>query len=444
MEVMAYLPPPIPDRLNFFKAPIMKDLLYPGGNAPSATFAALRKKFVYLQGNRVLGNIGAGQTADFSALRNELEKRGLTADSKGAQPAAGVVAALEPLRGMILDLRAAAAQRPLEANSIVSPEQRLAALRPGSPQPPDLSLDSVFFLGWALALRAQAELAIGDIDDASADTIMTLRLARGNMSPPATVLGVLVGNALLGLAAQPIWQGCANHQWNAAQLVHFQDLMETLNPVADYDRSVRLRRAATSYFLMQMPGRDIRTFYRPQDMGVPRWPWALRGWREQNVIRSWNAFEKDVIGCLDPAAGCVRPSRAEEGARQLALIARSSSPYDALLRVSYQRPSIPINFAMGTAQSENIREEAITGCALERFRLARGAYPDTLDALTGKYLPHPTHDVIDGRPLRYLLDADGSFKLYSIGWNERDDGGVPDPKGSPASGDWVWFSKVMR
>ena len=47
--------------------------------------------------------------------------------------------------------------------------------------------------------------------------------------------------------------------------------------------------------------------------------------------------------------------------------------------------------------------------------------------------------MIGGEAYRYRRATDGSFLLYSIGWNEKDDGGKPgktlfDEK----DGDWVW------
>ena len=46
------------------------------------------------------------------------------------------------------------------------------------------------------------------------------------------------------------------------------------------------------------------------------------------------------------------------------------------------------------------------------------------------------HDIIGGQPLKYRRTADGQFVLYSIGWNEKDDGGVPGK--TDTEGDWVW------
>ena len=51
----------------------------------------------------------------------------------------------------------------------------------------------------------------------------------------------------------------------------------------------------------------------------------------------------------------------------------------------------------------------------------------------GEKLPH---DIIGGQPLKYHRTADARFVLYSVGWNEKDDGGVPGKAG--AEGDWVW------
>jgi hypothetical protein len=52
------------------------------------------------------------------------------------------------------------------------------------------------------------------------------------------------------------------------------------------------------------------------------------------------------------------------------------------------------------------------------------------------------HDVIGGQPLHYRRTDDGQFVLYSVGWNETDDGGVVgETKGKVAGfefGDWVW------
>jgi hypothetical protein len=87
---------------------------------------------------------------------------------------------------------------------------------------------------------------------------------------------------------------------------------------------------------------------------------------------------------------------------------------------------------------------ARTAIALERDRLAHGEFPEVLDALAPQFIAQVPHDVIGGGPLKYRRTADGQFVLYSIGWNERDDGGVvvfnkgSTPDVDREEGDWVW------
>jgi hypothetical protein len=85
---------------------------------------------------------------------------------------------------------------------------------------------------------------------------------------------------------------------------------------------------------------------------------------------------------------------------------------------------------------------ARVACALERYRLAHGEYPETLDVLAPQFIETIPHDIINGQPLHYRRTDEGKFLLYSIGWNEKDDGGqmVLTSNGSldRYNGDWVW------
>ena len=50
--------------------------------------------------------------------------------------------------------------------------------------------------------------------------------------------------------------------------------------------------------------------------------------------------------------------------------------------------------------------------------------------------------LINGRPLHYVPTDDGQFVLYSVGWNEKDDGGQTSIRKDGSveldSPDWVW------
>ncbi len=86
---------------------------------------------------------------------------------------------------------------------------------------------------------------------------------------------------------------------------------------------------------------------------------------------------------------------------------------------------------------------ARTACALERYQLAHEEYPESLDALVPQFIANcrMTSSVAS----LYTIAAQGTakFVLYSVGWNEKDDGGVTgymphSPMPSFELGDWVW------
>jgi hypothetical protein len=90
----------------------------------------------------------------------------------------------------------------------------------------------------------------------------------------------------------------------------------------------------------------------------------------------------------------------------------------------------------------------VTAIALKRYELRHYQLPATLDQLTPDLLQTVPIDCMDGQPLRYRPNADGTFLLYSVGENGVDDGGNPSlEKGVTSSSyywqnlhalDWVW------
>jgi hypothetical protein len=91
------------------------------------------------------------------------------------------------------------------------------------------------------------------------------------------------------------------------------------------------------------------------------------------------------------------------------------------------------------ATAQTAFNQAAIACALERYRLANGHYPETLMALAPRFISSLPDDVITGEPYKYRLTDDGRFVLYSVGWDEKDDGGVPGKLlFDQEKGDWVW------
>jgi hypothetical protein len=87
----------------------------------------------------------------------------------------------------------------------------------------------------------------------------------------------------------------------------------------------------------------------------------------------------------------------------------------------------------------------VLACALERYRLANGRFPVSLEALNPGFIQRVPRDLMTGSPLHYALKEDSRFTLYSVGWNERDDGGsIAKSTGGQTDteqADWVWSSE---
>lgn len=91
------------------------------------------------------------------------------------------------------------------------------------------------------------------------------------------------------------------------------------------------------------------------------------------------------------------------------------------------------------------RQMVITAIALKRYQLRHGIYPSDLAALVPEFLPAVSRDPVDGQPLRYRANTDGTFTLYSVGEDGEDQGGNPKPADEKSESrqwqrgrDWVW------
>jgi hypothetical protein len=73
------------------------------------------------------------------------------------------------------------------------------------------------------------------------------------------------------------------------------------------------------------------------------------------------------------------------------------------------------------------RRLLVTAIALKRYQLRNGKYPDQLSALVPDFLLAIPIDIMDGKPLRYRTNLDGTFLLYSVGEDGEDNGGNPTP-----------------
>lgn len=103
-------------------------------------------------------------------------------------------------------------------------------------------------------------------------------------------------------------------------------------------------------------------------------------------------------------------------------------------RVRYQAtllflPAVEM-VASASARASATQATADTALAVRRYELKHGAQPRQLVDLVPEYLPAIPADPFDGQPLRMVV-GDKSVRIYSIGEDLRDDGGLESAGAEP-------------
>jgi hypothetical protein len=98
-------------------------------------------------------------------------------------------------------------------------------------------------------------------------------------------------------------------------------------------------------------------------------------------------------------------------------------------------------------------QHALAALALERFFAKRGTYPAELEELVPEFLPVVPLDSCDGKLLRYRTTESGRYRLWSVGFDGKDDAGkvnVTKPGDINALrkpgylGDWAWQYEPVK
>jgi len=303
-----------------------------------------------------------------------------------------------------------------------------------------------------LAQRAQCDFLLDQPDKALRELTLMHDICRILERPPAgkpiTLVEAMINVAISGLYAATVAEGLRLHAWQEPQLAAIQEQLKEINLPSSVVSAFESEPAATTHTLENISTAKLKEWFQVSDgqssggkislwQKIRNLKWVLipHGWIYQNMATSARLVHQQTEGC-DSVNGLIQPQKFGDLTRELDAIA---GPYKFIAA-----EAIP-NFAKAwqtTAHNQTIVNEAQIVCALERFRLAKGDYPETLEALAPQFIETIPHDLIGGEPLRYRRTDDGKFLLYSIGWNEKDDGGITakDKSGNDdrTQGDWVW------
>ena len=432
----SFLPKPAPPEQNFAMTPLLAPLLdYQIRNGDFEwrdSNALARAQSVSIsqrgKGSEDVLPQGNWQRGEFCNLSNwqafYRENTNYPVTESLPEPGRGVLAALKKYEPVLAELRTAS-ERPYSVFPVHYHDGSGLLLQ---------HLSVLKGLSQLAQLHALAGLEAGRSDDALADVKLGFFLAQSIRAEPI-LISHLVRLAIVQLTLQPVWEGQARHQWSDVQLQELQKIIASVDLLCDFAQALRGERAFNLETMRQMRAGG------PDANQVPK---ALRslmptGWLYQNQVVIARAYEQVLLPVVDPAKRRVYPEH--RGTNQLLSVLGKRTPYNIfawMLLPALERSSARF------AQGQMGLDLAMVGCALERFRLSHGQLPESLGELVPQFIGKVPNDIMDGQFLRYRKQSDTSYLLYSVGWNQADDGGeIALTKSKPprldfTHGDWVW------
>jgi hypothetical protein len=303
-----------------------------------------------------------------------------------------------------------------------------------------------------LEVRASAELELSQTDAAFQDVDFMFRLADSIKEEPF-MIGVAVRGSLTKRAEQIIWEGLAKRLWQEGQLQKFQERLAHYRPLNELDRGLRAERAAfggKTFKYLRGHKHELRLWLgSPEARPLMYLMAGPEGWFYQEQVSYHRFHDQRVLPGFAPESGHVQPRVIDTNQKALEKELQGS-PVWHHTGFSMLIFSNVMKAFQRTAVGQDCANQTMTACALERYRLAFGKYPANADDLVPRFVNTVPLDVCDGKPLKYRVRPEGQFLLYSVGWNEQDDGGMAffKPGGSdtdPNKGDWVWpwYSKSL-
>lgn len=274
------------------------------------------------------------------------------------------------------------------------------------------------------------------------------------------VISQLVDEACASYAWDSTWCALQAPGWTEAQLVELQTAWETANDFpSSMAKSCELEQAMTLDDFRRLRGSQSKAISRlviwdslpgifkgdaggPPTRGfwlrfvhLPVWRIAWAAQDELQGLNQWKTLvEAAKMADAKPwfevrdlfPAGDLEPSVLGLG---ISISHKEIGLYDRSRFLFSSEPfSVNGSTILRPQELETKKNLVITAIALKRHELRHGKPAAALTDLVPEFLAAVPLDRMDGKPLRYHLNADGTFNLYSVGLNCTDDGGDPQPE----------------
>jgi hypothetical protein len=283
----------------------------------------------------------------------------------------------------------------------------------------------------------------------------------------------LVRYAVEGMTIGPLWEALQSDAWSDNQWSLIQNQWSNLDYVGAAAASLEMERARAPMMfdyarqqwqgltgiswtsvgvrdagqiwndLLLHPGQGITEFY---DNYSRNWSWNWIGSYQDE--RRYLEFMQSIIEAARDAGGR-RPilDRLPDRSHVGVLDALFSSPPTNRSDVFQKEMQENEGFVVDALRAQTEAQMVVAAIALKRYYMAHNSYPSALGDVVPQLVQRVPIDFMDGNDLRYRLNSDGTYLLYSVGEDSIDNGGDPAPpaswKGYYTAGffdgrDWVW------
>lgn len=478
MDIKALPQPPVPPARNFARAPALKplfDFAHEQKNVDTNAFQAFSERVngAYDQAKAIglrsfpaegaswrkaaqpdpLLMLGERSTPDLHALARIAKSPGGQALSTNnlpatsAQAAAWILDLYQRTSGPLLDELQKEAQTRTQSSFEINldVDEPWGILLPHLAHIKNLALQS--------ATRASVRLYVKQVDAAFQDARLALHLA-DMLQENAFLISWLVRIAIREIALNPVWYGLATHQWHPAQLAELQARLETGDFFQEAHAALNAERLLNDRgiegFLRSNKTRNCDFFGPFENEPAGDWMEFLmaiypKGWFYHERINYDRVYARYI---LDPF-----PTNTTH-VNLKAIAARMDGLDQELQGSRFRKLFVEHKYFASTfipavarlaekpARAMAASTMAAAACALERHRIEQGRYPAKWSELTPKYLKQIPMDIMSGEPLKYRLNEEGAFLMYSVGQDGIDNGGqvVVSKSGfvQLQEGDWVW------
>lgn len=319
----------------------------------------------------------------------------------------------------------------------------------GSSRPPFIAMRKGV---QSLAGDAIAALRAHELDRAQADIRALAQLSQCFRDDPFLVCQ-MVRMAIAGLGLSGTWEALQTKGWSESNLEALQKTWEAVDFTDVFEKSITGERTFGEAAFSSMRSADSKgramifnggaspnsaEDYFMQFVALPLW----RANSEADELLYYRHLQRSLEAYRQLQTGVsMSEVNRQIGANVKEFEATLSGPFSKY-QYLFSSIAIPnyIRAASMCAHNETQRRLTITAIAIDRYRLRNGHPPSDLNALVPEFLSAVTVDLMSAKPMGYKLNADGSFTLYSVGEDGRDDGGDPSSPGVTNKFD-LWSGK---